>query len=65
MAIYTKDKTIRLNVRISAEHACFLDNLCKCYGGISQSEAVRKIIESYFWGMKRNEDKQTDIDDKL
>lgn len=62
MAIYTKDKTVRLNVRISGEQACFLDKLSEMYDR-PVSECMRMILDSYMWGYMVNENKQTSVND--
>lgn len=64
VAIYTKDKTVRLNVRISGEQACFLDRLAELYDR-PVSEVLRMVLDSYMWGNMGNADKQTNFDDKL
>lgn len=64
MAIYSKDKTVRINVRISAEQACFLDKLSQAYDR-PISEVVRMVLDSYMWGYMINENKQSNIDDQL
>lgn len=62
--MYQKNKTVRLNVRISPEQAALIDRLCDAWN-TSQSGVVRSIIESFMWSGQAYENKQANLDDKL
>lgn len=61
MAMYYKDKTETLKAKITQEQDEFLMSMSVALG-VSKSEAVRIIIDSYRHGGRQHENKQTNFD---
>lgn len=61
MAMYYKDKTETLKAKITMEQDEFLMSMSVALG-VSKSEAVRIIIDSYRHGGQQHENKQTNFD---
>lgn len=60
--MYKKDKTVRVNVRVSPEQAVVLEKLSEDWN-TSQSNVVRSIIDTFIWSGQAYENKQTNIND--
>lgn len=61
MGMYFKDKTETLKAKITMEQDEFLMRMSVSLG-VSKSEVVRIIIDSYRYGGQANENQQANID---